>query len=180
MSRRSPGFPRDLGLAAAHQLRADLQNRLRDARSASYEMQPVLGEESSAYMTQVRFVAELEARLAALDHQVADGSELHRGQVRIKMSAREQFDLDIVFESDASAPLPVAVERTTRWLQIAELFVSPRIAREEIGDLLEAIHRYEREGRPAWHLYVRAITGAILAVWHTWGDKLASLRKIGG
>jgi hypothetical protein len=75
---------------------------------------------------------------------------------------------------------PSAVERATKWLQIVELFVSPRVAREEIGDLLEIIHKYAAEGRPRWHVYVRAITGAVLATWHTWGDKLASLKKIGG
>jgi hypothetical protein len=78
------------------------------------------------------------------------------------------------------AKVEVAVARSTRWLEIAELFVAPRIAREEIGDLLEIIHRLEREGRPAWHIYVRAITGMFFAFWHSWGEKIAALKKIGG
>jgi hypothetical protein len=118
-----------------------------------------------------RQVMVAHEQVAMLECKVAESNEWVRMEV-IHGSHR----------NGAESPKRVAtpVERATAWLQIAELFVAPRIAREEIGDLLEMIHRLEREGRPAWHIYVRAITGVFFTMWHSWGEKLAALKKISG
>jgi hypothetical protein len=66
-----------------------------------------------------------------------------------------------------------ALVRVTGWLQLIEVVVSPRVAREELGDALENVRRFEREGRPAWHIYAHAIVCGVLAVWHTWRELFA-------
>jgi hypothetical protein len=84
------------------------------------------------------------------------------------------------FQGKLTGRQEAALLRATRWLQLAEVFVSPRIAQEEIGDALEDVARFAREGRPAWQIVTHAVVCAVLAVWHAWGDKIAALRHSRG
>jgi hypothetical protein len=182
-------------VAAVRQLRASLDNQLRHARCAMIETRSVVGEADPAYATQAQFVSEIEERIAVIDRQVPGARPTQ--PVMIAMN------WDSVLEAQTRHPLsktpkkpPVmygggpavsdrtsvddAIDRAAGWLQIAELILPPRIAGEEIGDLLEVIHNYRHEGRPAWHIYVRAITGILFAFWHSFSEKIAELKWRGG
>jgi hypothetical protein len=177
-------------VAAVRHLRASLDNQLRHARCAMIETRSAVGEEDPAYVTQAQFVSEIEERIAVIDRQVP---EARPGPGVVKVVINGKFygggaahDFTLSHDIAHAALLPrdadvdVAVHRARVWLHVTELILPPRIASEEIGDLLEVIAQYHREGRPAWNIYVRAITGIVFAVWHGFGEKIAALKRTGG
>jgi hypothetical protein len=57
-----------------------------------------------------------------------------------------------------------ALGRVEAGFDFIELLVPKRVADEEIGDALELIARLMREGRPAWQIYLKALSAAFFVL----------------
>lgn len=80
----------------------------------------------------------------------------------------------------AGAPLErryaSAVRLATSWFGAIDALVPKRIADEEIGDALEQIAQFVKDGRPPWQVYAKFATSAFWVLVHALGDISSLLR----
>lgn len=62
---------------------------------------------------------------------------------------------------------PTTVRQAEYWLDLLSALVPKRIANEEIGDALEAIHRMVKAKRPKWFIYLKVATTCFWVGVHT-------------
>jgi hypothetical protein len=97
-----------------------------------------------------------------------------RPPVDVPGPGRDEEEEDFLVWVPPTAPVHPVVRRVEGWLGRVGRCVSERVANEELGDVLERLHKLAGAGAPAWMLYAQAGVSGFWALVHTAQD--ATLR----